>query len=383
MHNWKLYGFSVLMVSLSCALALFGREGRPAFRVVRTGVVYDATPSYQPGIVRTKGGSLLVSFMSRDGIYTTQSTDNGVSWQKPTLVIRGAETEVGITRLHDGTILWPFFQEFIKMPCCEVRRYNTYVYRSRDNGKTWQGDAPISTPIREPIPYGHILQLPNGTLLMPIWGSFRLGQRWQVGVLQSKDQGANWGEYRRIAYDPHAGCRPDNGFNETSIAELPDHTLVAILREQRVGTRDHGPNAGPCDHYTEPTGVHFYRAVSKDLGKTWSQPRRLKLIGTSPSLYVMDDGTLVLAYRNHPQHKTDTEHYGLAVRISKDKGKTWMDEVDLKDPKGLKYDAKHQPGYPDLARLPDGDILVVFHSIQNYNGKPGGYIALNVLHPVT
>ncbi|MGH9397249.1 MAG: sialidase family protein [Terriglobia bacterium] len=364
-----------------CSYALHAVAAEPVFRVVRTGVIYDGAPGYQPGIVRAPDGNLLVSFMSQGGIYTTQSFDNGLTWQKPQLVVEGAATSIGITKLRDGTILWPFFQELVKMPCCRVRRYRAYVYRSKDNGRTWDGDAPIGIQIREPIPYGHIVQLPDGELLMPVWGSYRLGDRWQVGTLESRDDGRTWGSYRRIAYDPQAGCRPDNGFNETSIAELPDHTLLAILREQRVGTRDDSPGAGPCDHYTEPADS-LYRALSKDLGSTWSEPERLNLIGTSPALHVLPDGTLMLAFRNHPQHGTGTEHYGLAVRASKDQGKTWTDEVDLRDPKGLRYNAKLQPGYPDLTDLPNSDILVVFHSIEMRDGVPQGYIALNVLRRV-
>jgi len=264
------------------------------------------------------------------------------------------------------------------MPCCEVRRYNTYVYRSGDNGATWQGDAPISVEMREPIPYGHIIELPGGKLLMPVWGAYRLGERWQVGTFESTDGGKTWGHYQQIAYDPEAGCRPDNGFNETSLALLPDHTLVAILREQRVGTRGHTPAAGPCDHYTEPAD-HFYRSVSHDLGKTWSHPQRLALIGTSPSLHVLADGTLVLGYRDHPQDKGDTEHYGLGVRVSHDQGLTWTNEVELQDPQGLHYSEKLQPGYPDFADLPNGDLLVVFYSLEIHNGKVQPYIAENVL----
>lgn len=360
----------------------------PAFRVIRKAVVYEGESSTgQPGIVRASNGDLLVAFYSGTNAEIARSTDGGATWQKPQRVAEGAYTEVAITRLRDGTILWPFYQEFVKEPCCQVRRYATYVYRSTDNGKTWQGDAPIQVEMREPIPYGHVLELQDGRLLMPVWGAWRLGERWQVGTFESADSGRTWKNYKQIAYDPTAGCRPDNGFNETSIAQLPDRTLVAILRQQRVGT-----SGGPCETYTEPAD-HFYRAVSNDSGRTWTRPEPLPLIGTSPALFVMRDGTLVLGYRDHPQHEMDTEHYGLAVRISKDKGLTWTNEVHLEDPKGLKYRRDAQPGYPDFLDLPNGDLLVVFHSVRLDRREPAPrgelgqettakrvlYIAANVL----
>ena len=107
------------------------------------------------------------------------------------------------------------------------------------------------------------------------------------------------------------------------------------------------------------------------------------------------DGTLVLGYRDNPQHQSDTEHYGLSLRVSADEGLTWVNEVHLEDPKGLAYSSHVQPGYPDFAELPDGKLLVVYHSVKYVGaagepGKPGEtirrkrvlYLAQNVLEPV-
>jgi hypothetical protein len=99
-----------------------------------------------------------------------------------------------------------------------------------------------------------------------------------------------------------------------------------MLRQQRVGTQ-----AGPCDHYDEPSD-YFYRAVSRDLGKSWSAPERLGLIGTSPCLRLTADGLLILADRDSPEVATleinyressqASTHYGLAIRLSRDEGRT-------------------------------------------------------------
>jgi hypothetical protein len=47
---------------------------------------------------------------------------------------------------------------------------------------------------------------------------------------------------------------------------LRDHTLIAVLQQQRVVTRGRKTQAGQCDSYTEPAD-HFYRALSPDGGK--------------------------------------------------------------------------------------------------------------------
>jgi hypothetical protein len=72
------------------------------------------------------------------------------------------------------------------------------VYRSTDNGMTWQGDTPVDSPLRETVAYGHMLELADGRLLFPFWGAKKLGERRQVGRLESVDQGQAWGFYRQI-----------------------------------------------------------------------------------------------------------------------------------------------------------------------------------------
>jgi Neuraminidase (sialidase) len=340
--------------------------------VVRRSVIYDRTAASQPGVTRTANGDLLVSIWTGNSLYTSRSSDDGATWNKPELIVSGAFSEIGITTLRDGTILLPFTQELVKSPCCQSRRYTTFVYRSNDAGRTWEGDEPIRTDMREPIPYGKIVELKNGRLLMPVWGAYRAGERWQVGVFESSDRGKTWPRYSRVAYDSKAGCRPDNGFNETSLGQLPNGTVLAVLRQQRVDAP-----GGPCDVYTEPAEP-FYRSVSVD-GRTWTHPERLPLVGTSPALHLLPDGTLLLAYRNNPQKPADAGPYGMAVRVSADEGKTWTNEVALQDPKGMAYSAKRQPGYPDFVTLRNGEVLVVFHSVEEKNGRSSYFLAGNVL----
>jgi hypothetical protein len=364
----------VVLCLLLCAGAA-EPQGVPRLEFVRALVVYDGIPASQPGITRTANGDILVSVWTGNHLYISRSRDDGATWNKPELVVSGAFSEIGITALRDGTILLPFTQEFVKAPCCQSRRYTSFVYRSADHGKTWEGDAPMATEMREPIPYGKIIELKDGRLLMPVWGAYRAGERWQAGVFESADRGKTWSRYARIGYDPKAGCRPDNGFNETSVVELKDGTLLAILRQQRVDA-----SGGPCDTYTEPA-EHFYRSVSRD-GRAWSRPERLPLIGTSPALHVLSDGTTLLAYRNNPQRPEDHGPYGMAVRVTTDQGKTWTNELALRDPKDLTYSAKRQPGYPDFVTLRNGEVLIVFHSVEEKNGRRDFYLAANVIRTV-
>jgi hypothetical protein len=397
MRRLTVTGQSAMIILASCVLCCQQPQAQetpnPAFRVVKTIVVNNSEKvegNETAGVVRCKNGDLLATFHARGSIYTIRSKDNGLTWQEPQTVVQGGvQASIGMKALHDGTILLPFYQDLVKWPGYQDRRETAYVYRSKDNGVTWEGDAPIDSPNRETVLYGHILELSDGRLLLPVWGSRKLGERWQVGTLESTDQGKTWGTYRQIAYDPEAGCRTDNGFNETDIADLPDHTLLAILRQQRVGT-----HAGPCDHYAEPSD-NFFRAVSHDLGKTWDKPERTNLIGTSPCLHVTPKGVLMLAYRDSPQVPTldkgfyerpqVSENYGLGVRVSNDQGRTWVNELHLRDPQGLKYDTEYQPGYPDVIDLPDGNFLVYFFSMQVKQGLIGRnqfacvYLAANII----
>lgn len=382
------FGFGSEDVSLAVTFLLIGvglivparaqtAKKPPTLRVTSSFVIM---PGVYPGVTRAANGDLLVT----SGPRVCRSTDGSKTWGPPEEVKIpsklgvpvGQNASLGITALKDGTILWPLNEEKVNQPYTN-RECVLYVLRSEDHGHTWTHRDPVALEVREAWAYGKIIELPEGALLLPAWGMRVLGERWRAGLLKSRDKGETWGDHGTIAWDPYAGGREDNGFNETSLVLLPSGEILAILRQQQVGNY---PDERPKD-YSEPA-QEFYRSFSRDGGDTWSLPQRLTLRGTSPALHLSARGTLLLGYRDAQQGPDDRQPRGLAVRTSMDKGVTWVNEIQLVDPERGEEDRAGAVGYPDFINLADGKILVVFYSGKRQGNDRAYRIIGNVLEEV-
>jgi hypothetical protein len=369
-------------------------------RIIDKFVVYQGEgPALFPGLTRAANGNLLVSFCTTfdcqaggEG-YLLRSSDDGRTWRAAAALLRSRNADgainlsVGMARLRDGTILYP---------CCDARITRKWdqhdadliILRSKDHGNTWTEGTPVSVGMKEPFAYGGIIELNNGEVLCPIWGKRTSEEPWRSGVVRSRDGGVTWEECRTIAYDPcaHPVSRPPDqvlfshcnvsvlggkrqnepefhsaGFNETSLLELPDGRVLAILRQQGV----HGGQR------------ELYRCISSDQGRTWSSPTRLDAWGTSPSLHLLPSGVIMLGYRNHLGNPQNLQAPGVAVSFSQDAGHTWGDHLMLEDPNGYRYTHEFEAGYPAFLTMGDGSIMVVFYSFDP--SRDDRYLAANLL----
>ena len=362
-------------------------------------VVYQGEgPALFPGLTRAANGHLLVSFCTtfdcQNGgqAYLLRSSDDGRTWPEVAVLLKSRNSDgainlsVGMTRLQDGTILYP---------CCDARITRKWdqhdadliILRSKDHGNTWTDGTPVRVGMKEPFAYGGIIELKNGEVLCPIWGKRTSEEAWRSGVVRSRDGGVTWGDYRTIAYDPSAQpvSRPSDpihshsnvsslgeksqnepefhcaGFNETTLLELPDGRVLAILRQ-------HGIDGGQRE---------LYRCISSDQGHSWSSPIRLDVWGTSPSLHLLPNGTIIVGYRNHLGNPQGLLTPGVGVSVSHDSGETWGEHFLLEDPKGYRYLQEFEAGYPAFLTMPDGSIMVVFYSFDP--SRKDRYLAGNLL----
>ena len=144
----------------------------------------------------------------------------------------------------------------------------------------------------------NIIGLPDGTLLVAMYGSLQQDVVWfdlrmfggylkypqswprqfkyRSWVLRSQDGGLTWHYHGTIAALPELG---DEGFCEPNIAVLQDGSLIAILRN---GGGDDGP---------------LWTCRSWDGGKTWSYPVVTNTpAGNAPQIEELANGVLACSY---------------------------------------------------------------------------------------
>ena len=244
-------------------------------------------------------------------ICSVRSRDGGLNWSAPKLVIDLDEDDrdPSIIQLADGTLLCNFFQIGGGRGCL--------IVRSTDSGETWASPPTVVEPptgMNRIYCSARILVLPDGTLLLPVYGRVSGVKNYVSAVVRSTDNGKTWGD-ATIIEDDHSHRY---GHCEPALAFVPPSTLICHLR--------------PCLCQTE----------SADLGRTWTTPHDLGFRADAPDLLRTSNGILVTAYRIP----------GTSLRYSLDRGKTWSDNVVIDRVGGA---------YPSMVELSDGTILCVYY----------------------
>jgi photosystem II stability/assembly factor-like uncharacterized protein len=216
------------------------------------------------------------------------SGDEGQTWTKPAVVVDSPadDRNPAFGQAADGTLVVAYwrtanYDERGRYDPNLKRPVNTWVTRSGDGGKTWSESVQIDvSDIGWGSPYGRILTLPDGAMLMAVYGgpARRPGEKVADGdnsyLYRSTDQGKTW---KRFA-TPGPGR-----FNETALVRLASGKLLAAMRSDRVGD--------------------VWLTDSADGGKTWAEPHKLTPARVHPAdlLLLPDDRVLLVAgYRAGP-----------------------------------------------------------------------------------
>jgi hypothetical protein len=182
------------------------------------------------------------------------------------------------------------------------RPVDVMITRSHDAGLTWTPPAPLGVEaFRTFSPYGKIVTLADGALLLPLYGppipaltaeqATPRTDRSCSYLLRSRDDGATWGEPSLIAVAK----------DETALAALPTGDLLAVLRGS-------------------DTEQALWSARSTNGGATWSAPEQITPRFRHPAdLLLLSNGDLLLTYGNR------TPPYRIEGRLSRDGGHSWLD----------------------------------------------------------
>ena len=255
--------------------------------------VVDATlPS---GLAIAPNGDYLATFADQcDGgpgckSYLIRSGDRGRTWSAPEKIwTPKSETEgisAGIFNLPDGSLMLEMLHvhhessDHQKAVFYGNRDSVIELYTSSDNGRTFQ----LLQTLKKPdgalfATVCGVTRLANGDLVIGAYGYPQARKdpkaKYGSGWYRSTDGGKTWGDFEPIFRDePKNGDTP-LGFNENTFVVRPDGSIVAFAR---IDSRP------VCNHYM---------AISKDQGRSWSDPVDTgRQCGDYPHIVKLDDGS--------------------------------------------------------------------------------------------
>jgi hypothetical protein len=329
--------------------AHIGARTRPDVIVARR---TTARNTYFPTIAMMRGGDLVVVYydspdhVSRIGrISMVRSRDQGRTWSPPSVVVDGPndERDPNIIETARGTWLLSYFEaDTMKAPASQ----GVFVIRSTDEGRTWSPPIKVGSALAGVGTSARIVQLENGELLIPLYGTAPAETDAIASVVRSADDGETWPVESEVRIAAAAGV----SFVEPAIASLGNGRLLAMLR-------------------TEGGERAAWESTSLDGGRTWTPPTRTTLVAQASDLLPVSDSgrqfvvhtwsdtsgrfgdsrptaMQIIRFRDFPSARWTSEPRLLY------QGHCWSDE-----------------GYPSSVRLRDGRLLTVYYD------ACAGYIA--------
>jgi hypothetical protein len=199
-----------------------------------------------------------------------------------------------------------------------------WVCRSTDGGCTWTQTETLLPPDGRSariIPFGDIVQVPDGTLGVCIY-SWQPPDEHSCYFYASADDGHTW---------TLRGVIQENDINETAPLVLPNGELLACART--LG-----------DQHLE-----LFRSI--DHGRNWQHEQALSQGWQHPAhLLNLPDGRVLLTYGDRRDG-----HKGVEVRVSDDAGHTWG------SPRQLVAIEAADLGYPASALGNDGTLVTAWY----------------------
>ena len=348
--------------------------------IINTGLIYRnpkphlcSVHAYFPSVVTLASDEMLASLVLGEAFesvdlhtHFVRSTDGGESWELqgelyPGTSDRLTSDAVRLTALPDGEIV-------AFMVRCDRTDHpdeglashenmgfvptELLLLRSSDGGRTWSDPEPLEPPLVGPAfelccP---ITPLSDSRWLLPTstwrgWdGDCPNGMK-MVAII-SHDRGLTWPESADVMCDPAQRVI----YWESKIIELADGALLAAAWG-----------------YNEPEARDLPNqyAVSRDGGRTWTEPGSTGLIGQTLTPHLLDDGRVLCVYRR-------MDESGLWANTSHLDGDEWVN--DTCEPlwgaraAGLTATTGNMAhnfnvlrfGAPCVNRSPDGAIFVAF-----------------------
>lgn len=218
-------------------------------------------------------------------------------------------------------------------------------YYSTDRAKTWKG--PFKLPLfGQKGVMARTDYLVNGTdeCMLFLTASKSDGHEGRPFCARTVDGGKTWSFVGFIAPEPKGYCIMP------STVRLEDGGLLSAVRVKE----------------DDKSWIDAY--VSMDRGRSWtflSRPAPDTGEGNPASMLRLQDGRVCITYGHR------AKPFGMRARISADGGKTWGDEIHLRDD-----GAGRDIGYPRTVQRPDGALVTVYYYQDAH--QPERYIAATI-----
>jgi len=296
-------------------------------------------PHNEEILVVMRAGAGHVGIMGR--LDAVRSLDGGRTWSAPTVIVDSEvdDRNPALGQAPDGTVVLAYHAQGSYNEdgswASDLRRVQMRITRSHNGGETWEEAQPLNyTSMERGSAYGRIINLPDGTMLLPIYGS-RIEETEATGdrayILRSHDNGQTWDEPALIA----------EGYNETALLLLPNGDLIAAIRsgDQRAL-------------------LSMFR--SSDGGRTWGDPTPVTNDREHPAdLTLLSNGWVVLFFG--VRH----ELFGVQALVSRDNGQTWdARRLIICDDLGA-----NDLGYPSTVRV-GGRLVTAYYCAPRQWNEP-------------
>ncbi|RSN68463.1 hypothetical protein DMH08_10630 [Actinomadura sp. WAC 06369] len=320
-------------------------------------IVGQAAPGKKlhfPNMERLHDGSLFTvvregaGHTGQDGrLLMLTSRDGGRTWTSPAVAHDSPydDRDPMIAQLSSGRLVLSWFQ--IDYSVSPAEPMGTFVRHSDDGGATWSEPVAVGTAMSGEsdivdtyelgwaASHGQVKELPDGELVIPLYGTVP-DDRWQrATVVRSLDGGETWD----AGTEATIGAAEGTHFQEPVLTVLPDGTVHALLR---IGTAASTMGA-----------VRSRESWSRDGGRTWSAPAEIDMVTSSAHTEVLRNGDVFLAYGDLSGRFTSRR--GTVGAVLRDPGRSWTGA-----PRDLVYDSgTGDQANPAVAEVRPGRVLVL------------------------
>ena len=373
---------SLVFAAAFCGSFCLGAETAPEFTTLWEAGKSGHALYRIPGIVVTAKGSVLAYCEARKNngndwgridVMLRRSTDGGKNWSAPMLMAENDGSFVNNPVALERNLVKP--GEFtignpVAIACRNgavffiytIDNWRCYCRRSDDDGATFGKAIDITNSfenLRADYAWkviaagpGHGIELKSGRLVVPFWMSLANGRGAHrpsaVATIYSDDQGSTWKRGAIVCNHPDPLINP----SETVAVQLADGRVMLNIRSESLANRRAVSfSADGATNWTKPEFVG-------ELKEPICMASIVRQSETPPRLLFANPDNLDGPKGKVMQPGQGRERKNLAIKLSRDEGKSW--------PVSKVLDAGLS-AYSDLAVLPDGSVLCFYEK-----GTPDG-----------